>query len=372
MKLEEHRLLIQPDHAPAYEVLVRGGWSDLPERLRALEASRIFLISQRGLEDPVLATLLPALAEWFPEGRDSERVVLIEGGEKNKHWSQAGAVYNRLVEQGIDRRSLVLAAGGGVVGDFAGFIAATVLRGVSFVQLPSTLLAAVDSSVGGKVAVNVDRGKNMVGAFYPPRLVYCNPDLFKTLPPREWVCGLAEMAKHAFLDDTGRLLPGLEARAALMRSPDAPEFRAALLDSVSHKARVVEQDEREAGLRASLNLGHTTGHAIESLTEYARFSHGEAISRGLVTALLLSRRSTGLAQAEFDRMIGLLQALDLPLDTAGLAGDAVWEHVKYDKKNVQGRLAFVLLEGIGRIRLGEAVDRQEFLDAWNEQEKVYS
>ncbi len=370
MKNKESQLRIQPGHAPAYEVVLRTGWSDLPARVASFGASQVFLISQLGLEESVLASLLPALADFFPGGLTDPRVILIQGGESNKHWSQAGAVYNTLVGAGIDRKSLILAAGGGVVGDFAGFIAATILRGVPFVQLPSTLLAAVDSSVGGKVAVNVDRGKNMVGAFYPPRLVYCNPDLFKTLPAREWVCGLAEMAKHAFLDETGRILPDLAAKAGHMRDPDAPEFRAAVLDSVGHKARVVEVDEHETGLRASLNLGHTTGHAIESLTRYARFAHGEAVSRGLVTALLLSKRRCGLPLADLDRMLGLLRRLGLPLDTAGLGGAEVWEHVKYDKKNVGGRPAFVLLAGIGKLRLGEAVSREEFLDAWSEQESL--
>lgn len=370
MQLEQQLLRIKPNHAPEYDVLLRGDWSELAGRIRDLRASQVFLIGQQGLEEFVLSGLLPALAEFFPDGLDSERVILIEGGERNKHWSQAGSVYNRLIEAGIDRKALILAAGGGVVGDFAGFIAATVLRGVAFVQLPSTLLAAVDSSVGGKVAVNVDRGKNMVGAFYPPRLVYCNASLFRTLPEREWVCGLAEMAKHAFLDETGRILPDLEARAGVLRDPDAGDFRAAVLDSVGFKARVVEQDERESGIRASLNLGHTTGHAIESLTNYTRFAHGEAVSRGLVTALLLSRSRSALPQADFDRMLGLLRALELPVDTAGLNGEEVWEHVRFDKKNVGGKPAYVLLAASGQVRLGEQVDRQEFLDAWAEQEKL--
>lgn len=366
-------LRVEPTGSPAYPVYVESDFA----RLRAgnafadLQASQFFIISQQGLEETVVAPFLAALnetlGETLPDGLSRERVLLIGQGEQSKHIDRLAPVYNRLIEQDVDRKSCLIALGGGVVGDFTGFVAATLLRGVSFVQIPTTLLAAVDSSVGGKTAVNVDRGKNMVGAFYQPRFVYFNTGFLRTLPEREWVCGLAEMVKHACLEESGALLAHLEEHCEELRNPESPELRRAVLDSAAFKARVVSADEREGGLRAILNLGHTTAHAIESLTDYKRFSHGEAVARGLVTALFLSRRVLGLADEAVERYLALCGRLGLPGDTAGFSAAEVLDHMRFDKKSVRGIPRFVLLEGAGKPRYGVEVPEAEFRAAFAEQ-----
>ena len=372
-KLDEDKLLVEPEGAPSYHVRVAPSLEDdFAEKTRALARGKVFLLTQKGLEDFAARSVVSSLADFFPEGLNSPNALLLEPGEPNKHLNRLAPVYNRLIELGAERSSLILALGGGVVGDFAGFIAATLLRGVDFVQIPTTLLAAVDSSVGGKVGVNVDRGKNMVGAFYQPRFVYFNTDFLRTLPAREWNCGLAEMVKHGFLESSGRVLEFMEENIAELRDPSSPRLARAVLDSIAVKAWVVERDEKEAGLRAVLNLGHTTAHALESATNYERFSHGEAVSRGLATMLILSRNLLGLPRADEERMMKAMQDLGLPLDTAGLGAGEALAHMKYDKKNVGGRPRFVLLAGLGDPRIGLEVSEDDFTKAFSEQAERFS
>ncbi len=365
-------LEVRPSSSPAYQVFVERGFARLREELlfENLGASRLFVISQEGLDDTVIAPFLKAAGDLF-DGEAERRVLRIRQGESAKHIDNLAPIYNRLIEADADRKSCLIALGGGVVGDFTGFVAATLLRGVSFVQIPTTLLAAVDSSVGGKTAVNVDRGKNMVGAFYQPRFVYFNTELLRTLPEREWVCGLAEMIKHGCLEASGRITADLEQNADDLRDPSSDALRSAVLDSAGFKAEVVRQDEREGGLRAILNLGHTTAHALESLTQYARFSHGEAVSRGLVTALLLSRNVCGLAPDVIERYLKLMDRLKMPRDTANFSAQQILEHMRFDKKAVRGVPRYVLLAGPGEARFGMEVAPEEFRRAWDEQRERF-
>lgn len=362
-------LEVRPHGAPAYSLYVERDWTRLlsEDLLGALKASRFFAVSQRGLREPVLRHLVAALPQQFPGGLEDERIIYIEEGEEAKQFARLEAPLNRLIELGADRKSCLLAVGGGVVGDFTGFLAAILLRGVPFVQFPSTLLAAVDSSVGGKTGVNVNFGKNMVGAFYHPRFVYFNQSLLRTLPQREWICGLAEMVKHAFLEESGAHLRDLESSGARLLDPDGPELQRAVRDSIAFKAKIVSLDEKESGLRSILNFGHTTAHAIESYTHYTRFLHGEAVARGLVTALLLSRRLRGLSDADLERCLALMAELDLPCDTAGLPADDLLAHMAYDKKVEGGRARFVLLSAPGKYEFGCAVSDADFRATWREQ-----
>ncbi|MCB1320245.1 MAG: 3-dehydroquinate synthase, partial [Leptospiraceae bacterium] len=211
----------------------------------------------------------------------------------------------------------------------------------------------------------VDRGKNMVGAFYQPAFVYFNLHTLHTLPEREWDCGLAEMCKHALLESTGSIYKFMRMHVSDLRNAGAPALRQAVLDSAAFKASVVARDERESGLRAILNLGHTTAHAIESITGYRRFSHGEAVARGLVTALILSRDI--LDYSRTDEMLAFMRELRLPMDTAELSGESLWDHMQYDKKAVQGVPEFVLLDQSATAVYGRKVTREQFLNAWQEQ-----
>ncbi len=333
------------------------GGDSLKQRLESFRPSRIFILTESNLK---------SYAEKLEASLDLSvpvQIIYFQGGETSKHLDQLGPVFNAIIEGGVDRKSLLIALGGGVVGDFAGFVAATILRGIPFVQIPTTLLAMVDSSVGGKVAVNTGRGKNMVGAFYHPRLVWCNLSTLDTLPDAEWSCGLAEMAKHAMLESSGKLRQALIDSADSIRSPETLAPR--IIESMAVKAYVVARDEKEAGLRACLNLGHTTAHGIESLTDYGRFSHGQAVSRGLVTAMLLSR-DRGYSGEIVEANLRMMEMLKLPMDTAGLEAKDLWNHMKYDKKNVDGEIRFVLF-GRDGLELSVPVEFEQFEKAWKEQ-----
>jgi 3-dehydroquinate synthase len=356
---------VNPAQGITYPIYLADSWPDDSQFItsRLKNTGKIFIITQKGLEDLVLRDFL----KFMPV--DSEDIIYIEQGEKNKHIRQLPEVYNRLIERGADRHSVILALGGGVVGDFAGFTAATLLRGIRFVQLPSTLLSAVDSSVGGKVAVNADLGKNMIGAFHHPEFVYFNSSLLRTLPDREWNCGLAEMVKHSFMDSESLSL--IEQHSETLREYNSPGLLSAIEASVKFKSSVVSQDEKETGLRSVLNLGHTAGHAIESFTEYKRFSHGEAISRGLVTALLLSVEKAGLSGKDADKMISLLVKLKLPVDTAGITASDIITHMKYDKKNKDGETRFVLLSAPFTPVYGQPVDDATFIRIWEKQKLMF-
>ena len=295
----------------------------------------------------------------------------MKDGEEYKHLNQLGSVYNRLIEQGADRKTLLISLGGGVVGDFTGFVAATLFRGIPFVQIPTTLLAAVDASVGGKVAINVDKGKNMVGAFHQPSMVFFNLENLRSLPEKEWVCGHAEMIKHAFLDPSGDMFSWLDEHSSELRDPSSSALKKAVLDSIAFKAEVVEKDETELGLRAILNLGHTTAHALESFTHYSRFSHGEAVSRGLVTMMYISGILENFPEEDKEQCIALMEKLNLPMDTAGISGKDLLEHLKFDKKTISGIPRFVLLEKRGKYKFDVKVSEEVFLRAWQMQRERF-
>ncbi|MCB1303339.1 MAG: 3-dehydroquinate synthase [Leptospiraceae bacterium] len=336
----------------------------LPALVSELRPSRIFIVTEESLSKQFGA----AFQEFLGSAVDCPlELITFPGGEKGKHLDSLGPVFNRLIDGGVDRRSLLMALGGGVVGDFAGFVAATILRGIPFVQIPTTLLSMVDSSVGGKVAVNTGKGKNMVGAFYHPSAVWCNLGSLQSLPDDEWACGLAEMAKHAMLESSGQVRQRLMDSANSIKEPETLAPR--ILESMSVKAFVVARDEKESGLRACLNLGHTTAHGIESLSDYSRFSHGQAVSRGLVTALLLSGYH-GFSRDELQKNLVLMEQLNLPMDTAGFESEQLWQHMKFDKKNVGGEIRFVLMTENG-LELSVPVQESEFEKAWKEQKERY-
>lgn len=292
-------------------------------------------------------------------------IVFMKGGEKNKHIDRVKKIYHQMVDLGCDRKTVVLALGGGVVGDFAGFIASTYQRGVRFVQIPTTLLASVDSSVGGKVAVNLNRGKNMVGTFHQPELVFMPLFTLSTLPKKEWRCGLAEICKHSLLSG-GEMWEDFRSHTKKDIHHESEILVKMVLDSVGFKSKIVSQDEKEGGLRAILNFGHTTAHAIESYTKYSKYSHGEAVAIGMVTALLLSSK---VLEFPKEKMPGILEAMkgyDLPVYDSTDPADLV-EHMEHDKKKEGNALKFVLLRDIGHYEFGVDVARKDIQKIWKEQ-----
>ncbi|MDG1891628.1 MAG: 3-dehydroquinate synthase [Verrucomicrobiota bacterium] len=284
-------------------------------------------------------------------------LVSIPAGEPSKQLKMVHRCYNALAEARLDRRSFVVALGGGVVGDMAGFVAASYLRGVDFVQIPTTLLSQVDSSVGGKVGVNLKAGKNLVGAFYQPRLVLCDLDSLKTLPAREYRAGLAEVIKYGIIDDA-TLFRRLEKDMSKILSKDSSVLGSIIARCCQIKARVVGADEKEGGLRAILNYGHTIGHAIEAITRYGTFLHGEAISIGQVAAGILSRELTGFPEGEAARARHLFEITGLPtsLKLSTLQRKKLMDAMQLDKKVSEGKVKFVLASAIGSVTPGHTVD----------------
>jgi 3-dehydroquinate synthase len=265
-----------------------------------------------------------------------------------------------MIRAGHDRKSLVVALGGGVVGDLAGFVAAVFYRGLPFVQIPTTIVSQVDSSVGGKTGVNVAEGKNLLGAFHQPRLVLVDPETLRTLPDREFHEGFAEAIKHAAIRDAAML----DDLAAL--DPSSRDVPAGLIArNIAIKARVVEADEQETlGIRALLNFGHTIGHGIEAALPYGVMLHGEAISLGMRGALFLSEKRADLAPDESRRIIGVLKRFQLPLVLPEtIATDAVMEKLARDKKFSGGAIRFVVLEAAGSAKVIDTVTRDDLREA---------
>jgi len=281
--------------------------------------------------------------------RAGRRVLCIElpEGEAHKDWQTLNRIFDALLANQFDRRALLVALGGGVIGDMAGFAAAVYMRGIRFLQVPTTLLAQVDSSVGGKTAVNHPLGKNMIGAFYQPVAVEIDTDALATLPAREIAAGLAEVIKYGLILDPA-FFAWCETNAAALRELDPQALAYAIRRSCELKAQVVSQDEREAGLRAILNLGHTFGHAIEAGMGYGQWLHGEAVGCGLVQAAELSAEVAGFPQEDVRRVRNLVEAIGCPVAAPDLGADRWLELMRVDKKAEAGEIRFVLLTAIGQ------------------------
>ncbi len=281
--------------------------------------------------------------------------IVLPDGEAFKNWETLQLIFDGLLEARHDRRTTLIALGGGVIGDMTGFAAACYQRGVDFIQVPTTLLSQVDSSVGGKTGINHPLGKNMIGAFYQPKAVVIDTATLATLPARELSAGLAEVIKYGLICDEP-FLGWLEAHADALRALDGEAIAEAVERSCAAKARVVNADERETGVRATLNLGHTFGHAIETEMGYGVWLHGEAVSAGTVRALEMSHRQGWIDPAARDRAIRLLLRAGLPVvPPQEMDAEAFLRHMAVDKKVLDGRMRLVLLR-----QLGEAVVTAEY------------
>ena len=272
-------------------------------------------------------------------------LITVPAGEESKTMERAEAICQRMIEAGLDRSSFVVALGGGMVGDLAGFVAAIYHRGIPCVQIPTTLLAQVDSSIGGKTAVNTAAGKNLIGAWHQPALVISDVDTLTTLPPREFRQGFAEIIKHAVMRDSDMF--------EMLQRFDRAELAALIRRNVEIKAGIVAADERETtGERALLNFGHTIGHAIERAGEYRSFLHGEAVSLGMVAACEISVRKVGLSEAERERIVRTLEAFELPTRLpADFPREKIQSAIPFDKKFAEGQVRFVVVPKIGSARL---------------------
>ena len=339
--------------ARPYEVLLGPNVLDNvgPVTAATTGAGRVALVT----DDEVEARYAQRVTASLSRAGVSSFVVRVPPGEASKDWAVAGRVLESLAEHGLDRTGAIVALGGGVVGDLAGFCAAVYLRGVPFVQVPTTLLAQVDSSVGGKTAINHARGKNMVGAFHQPLAVIADVATLDSLPVRELRAGLAEVIKHGCILDL-QFVAWLEANMDRLLARDRAALGHAVRRSCELKAQVVAADEREGGLRAILNFGHTFGHAIETGAGYGEWLHGEAVAAGMVMAVELSVRTGTLRREDADRIRALIVRAGLPVRGPALPIERYLELMQVDKKASGGRVHYVLLEGLGRAALRGDLD----------------
>lgn len=315
----------------------------LPTFLGGMRIRRAAIVTNSTVAALYLASVTSVL-----HGAGIEAVeIVLPDGEAYKNWATLNQIFDGLLSHHCDRRTPVIALGGGVIGDMAGFAAATYQRGVPFIQLPTTLLSQVDSSVGGKTAINHPLGKNMIGAFYQPRLVLADTGTLDTLPERELRAGLAEVIKYGLIRDLA-FFGWVEEHIGdlLARDPEALAY--AIHRSCANKAEVVAADETEQGERALLNLGHTFGHAIEAGLGYGEWLHGEAVAAGTVIAAELSARREWLPQADVERIRVLLERAGLPVVAPRLGAERYLELMAHDKKVADGQLRLILLRGIGR------------------------
>ncbi len=287
--------------------------------------------------------------------------IVLPDGEAYKDWQTLNLIFDELLKSRAERKTTLIALGGGVIGDMTGFAAASYQRGVPFIQVPTTLLSQVDSSVGGKTGINHPLGKNMIGAFYQPKVVLADTDTLKTLPPRELSAGLAEVIKYGLIWDA-EFFAWLEANMDKLRALDAAAISHAIYRSCEIKAQVVAQDEREGGIRAILNLGHTFGHAIESGMGYGNWLHGEAVAAGMVLAADASRRKGWLSEADVDRTRALIRRAGLPDTAPDLGVEKYLDYMGHDKKVEAGKIRFVLLKTIGEAVITADLSRTD-LDA---------
>ena len=336
----------------SYDILIGRGLLDQPGSWCALpKAASAVIVTNTTVEPLYAQRLQAALAPHY--GRVLR--VALPDGEAHKHWETLNIVFDRLLRAGCDRKTVLFALGGGVVGDITGFAAACYMRGVPFVQVPTTLLAQVDSSVGGKTGINHPLGKNMIGAFCQPARVVCDLDTLDTLPPRELSAGLAEIIKYGPIADA-TFLDWIEAHVDALRQRDKAALAHAVKRSCEIKAWVVSQDERESGLRAILNFGHTFGHAIEAGLGYGEWLHGEAVGCGMVMATALSAE-LGLVPSGFvGRMHRIVERAGLPVRGPALGAARYLELMRVDKKAEAGDIRYVLLDGIGKATMRTASD----------------
>jgi 3-dehydroquinate synthase len=284
----------------------------------------------------------------------SAELYMFAAGENSKSLPEAEKIYTRAIELGLDRKSAVFTLGGGVVGDMAGFVAATYMRGIPFIQVPTSLLAQVDSSVGGKVAVNHRLGKNLIGAFYQPRAVFMDLDMLQSLPKREIYTGLGEIIKYGVIyDEVFFAYLENHVQDILKLADEALEHIVAR--SCEIKAAVVSKDEKEQGLRRILNFGHTMAHAIEKETGYVRYNHGEAVAIGMVGAAYISRELGFADAASVGRLEHLIRAMHLPIKADGCTVEGMYHDIFHDKKTIDGRVNWVLMQGIGKTAMYDHV-----------------
>jgi 3-dehydroquinate synthase len=341
----------------SYDIIINQGIIDnIGEMLKPFSSSpKIALISN----PTVFALYGERVIQSLSDAGFDVIEILIPDGEEYKNLEYYGIIQEKLLSNRLDRKSAIIALGGGVIGDMAGFCASTYMRGINFIQIPTTLLSHVDSSVGGKTGVNHPLGKNMIGAFYQPKLVLIDIDSLKTLPKREFLAGMAEVIKYGVIYDR-EFFDYLKVNKDEILNLNPIHLTHIISRSCQIKAEVVSLDEREAGLRAILNFGHTIGHAIETVTKYKRFLHGEAIAIGMCAASKLS----SISKEELHEIIDLISSYGLPTEIPDdIDRDSIITAMTLDKKAVSGDITFILPKNIGEVIINDGIDKEDIIQA---------
>ena len=352
-------LLVQTE-SKSYPIYFENDFSNLVKAISYLNGkySNYMIISDSNVAPLYYEQVYEIIKEF---GKSVYRVEF-EAGEKNKTIESIISLYDQLIRHHGDRKTLILALGGGVVGDMAGFCAATYMRGVDFVQLPTTLLSQVDSSVGGKTGIDFNGYKNIIGSFYQPCFVYINVSTLQTLPKRELFAGMGEVIKHSFIRDY-KYMQFLEQNQKKVMELDFDILKQMIRISCEIKKSVVDEDEKEQGVRALLNFGHTVGHAVERLKEF-NLVHGECVAIGMHAALNLSKELGHLCEDEVHRALDLIQLYELPIEVTGLEAKQIYEELFFDKKTTNQQLMFALLNSLGTSYLHkESIDSEIILKA---------
>ncbi len=337
----------------SYDIVIDSGIiSNIGEQLKGFNFSKVAVISNPTVFNLYGGVFINSLKN---AGFDCLEVI-IPDGEEHKNYGQTYQILTELLRNRLDRKSCLIAFGGGVIGDITGFAASIYMRGINFIQIPTTLLAQVDSSVGGKTGVNHELGKNMIGTFYQPKLVLIDNETLKTLPKRELLCGIAEIIKYGIIWDKG-LFDFMEKNREAVLNIERDAITHIIRRSCEIKAEVVSKDEREAGLRAILNYGHTIGHAIETETGYRRYLHGEAIAIGMHLEAKLSWLLGFIDERQVLKIKNLIDAYGLPSGLPNdLNTDKLVSHMKLDKKVEAGEMKFILPEKIGKVKIQKGID----------------
>lgn len=352
-------LLVHYEGKPSYEIVIEKDYGRLVEKLSAfaIENRKLCIVT----ESTVGAYYAETVAELLKPYAKSVIIHTFPAGEANKNLATVQELYRDLIEHKFERSDMLLALGGGVVGDLTGYTAATYLRGIDFVQLPTSLLSQVDSSIGGKTGVDFDCYKNMVGAFYMPKLVYMNLSTLKTLTEREYLSGMGEIIKHGLIKDEA-YYQWLSEKLVQIKDRDLDVLTQMISRSCEIKREVVENDPKEKGERALLNFGHTLGHAIEKLMDFSLL-HGECVGLGMLAVAQISVSRGLIGEDLYESMKNMLVSLDMPVKASGITAEAVIEASKNDKKMEQGKVKFILLNRCGEAFIDRTVTAEEMQTA---------
>lgn len=358
-KMNQDKIIVNYEGKPAYNIIFNRDFSGLKEALQPFNPQnrRFMVITDSNVGKLYLNDCIKVLESLA----GSVNSFIFEAGESNKNLDTVNLAYQRLINCKFDRNDLVVALGGGVTGDLAGFTAATYMRGIDFIQAPTTLLAMADSSIGGKTGVDYMAYKNMIGAFYQPKLVFMNLSVLNSLPEREFDSGMSEIIKHGLIKDAGFYQWLLENRESI-RSLNYETLKYMIKKSCTIKKNVVEADPKENGERALLNFGHTIGHAIEKLLNFSLL-HGECVAVGMIAAGYISYKRGYISKTDLDNMINLISFFNLPTGISGLSPDEVYEVTRYDKKMKSDKIKFILLKNIGNAFIDMTVSKEEMTEA---------